>query len=83
MFTAPEASLLGRVGDLGCRMRGNRWKEWLGDLRGGKEANVNETPARTLGCFEDAVKEAGERRQTNGVLGLERGRVSFLVYRID
>ena len=40
-------------------------------------------------CFEEAVKKVGERRQMEGELELEmggegeRGRVSFLVYRVD
>ena len=40
-------------------------------------------------CFEEAVRKVGERRQMEGELELEmrgdggRGRVSFLVYRVD
>ena len=55
----------------------------LGDVELGKEAVLSESRARTLGCLEHAVKMIGERRQMDGVLEFERGRVTFLVYRID
>ena len=48
-----------------------------------KEEIREDRAGRTLGCLEDAVKKVGERRQMEGVLEFERGRVSFLVYRID
>lgn len=48
-----------------------------------KEEIREDRAGRTLGCLENAVRKVGERRQMEGVMEFERGRVSFLVYRID
>jgi hypothetical protein len=48
-----------------------------------KEEIRDDSAGKTLGCLGEAVKKVGERRQMEGVLEFEMGRVSFLVYRID
>jgi hypothetical protein len=54
-----------------------------GREEGKREEARDQSPAKTLGCLESAVRKVGERRQMEGVLEFEKGRVSFLVYRID
>jgi len=47
--------------------------------RGGKQAEEG----KELECLDQAVRKVGERRQMDGVMEFERGRLSFLVYRVD
>lgn len=74
------------VGDEeGVREEGGRKPVFSGDREKGRgEEGRGERSAKTiLGCFEEAAGKVGGRRQMKGVLEFERGRVSFLVYRID
>ena len=43
----------------------------------------DERGRQELECLDMAVREAGQRRMMEGVMEFERGRVSFLVYRVD
>lgn len=76
-----ETEKMGREGN------GSKWKTalaFVGVLKEGRKEEIkSERKAETLGCLEDAVRKVGERRQMEGVLEFERGRVSFLVYWID
>lgn len=80
-----ELEKIARDGD------GGRWKTalaYVGALKEGRKEEIRserktETETEMWGCLEDAVRKVGERRQMEGVLELERGTVSFLVYRID
>ena len=61
----------GREGEL-RKERRRDGREFKG--KGGEEV---------LACLDEAIRKVGERRQMEGVMEFESGRLSFLVYRVD
>jgi hypothetical protein len=87
VYTASESKVRASVPDVGMEGREGGKGEAVSveDMEKGVEQEIRQesSATKTLGCFEDAVTKIGERRQMEGVLEFEKGRVSFLIYRID
>lgn len=83
-LTPSQGDRKGGIDGLGSYENGRGKRVFVEYKKESKKEEVrDDSRAKTLACLEDAVRKVGERSQMEGVLEFERGRVSFLVYRID